>query len=125
MRFPSFWSSCRCAGLGVLVQGRYCGTFGGIRGEHWGGQVGSGGGCTACVGGVCVRGDWFPPVMSVAGKFLVFTHCFVGLLAGVDWFQCAFAWVVLWLAWALWGDLGCLLGSLCLVLSGMLAGTDG
>ena len=25
-----------------------------------------------------------------------------------------------WLAWALWGDLGCLLGSLCLVLCGRL-----
>ena len=35
-----------------------------------------------------------------------------------------------WLAWALWGDLGCLLGSLCLVLCvrllpSMLAGADG
>ena len=85
---------------------------------------------------VCGGGDWFPPVMSVADKFLVFTHCFVGLLAGGDWFQCAFALSV-WVVWLFcgWpelsgGNLGCFLGSLCLVLCGrllpsMLAGTDG
>ena len=33
-----------------------------IRGGHWGG-------CTACDGGVCVRGDWSPSVKSVADKF--------------------------------------------------------
>ena len=88
-----------------------------------------------CVGGGG-GGDWFPPVMSVADKFLVFTHCFVGLLAGEDWFQCAFALSV-WVVWLFcgWpelsgGNLGCFLGSLCFVLCGrllpsMLAGTDG
>ena len=80
------------------MQGRYGDTFGGIRGGHRGGQVGFGGGCTACAGGVCVSGDWFPPVMGVADKFLVFTHCFVRLFADGDWFQCAFALSV----WVLW-----------------------
>ena len=33
---------------------------------------------------VCVRGDWFPPVKCVAGKFMVFTHCLSGLwLVGI------------------------------------------
>ena len=42
------------------------------------------GGRTACAGGVCVRGDWFPPVKSVADKFLVFTHCLSGFwLVGI------------------------------------------
>ena len=53
---------------GASIQGRYDDTFLGIQGGHWGGY-------TACVGGVCMRGDWFPPVKSVADKFLVFTHC--------------------------------------------------
>ena len=61
---------------------------------------------------------------------------FVGLLASGDWFQCAFA-LSEWVVWLFrgWpglsgGDLGCPLGSLCLVLCGrllpsMLVGTDG
>ena len=60
------------------------------------------------LGGVCVCGDWFPPVKSLADKFLVFTHClFVGLLAGEDWFQRVLAFfgvggvAVPGLAWAL------------------------
>ena len=49
---PSFCSSCRCAGLGVLVQGRYGDTFGGIRGRYWGGVVGFGDGCAAIAEGI-------------------------------------------------------------------------
>ena len=49
----SLWSSCRCAGLGVLVQGRYGDTLGGIRGRHWGDRVGFRSGCTARL---CARG---------------------------------------------------------------------
>ena len=78
--------------VGVLVQGRYGDTFGGIRGGHWGGRVGFGGSCTACAGGgggVCVRGGWFPPVKSLADKFLVFTLCLSGFwLVGIG-FKCA------------------------------------
>ena len=44
-----------------------------------GGRVGFEGGCTACVGGVCVRGDWFQPVKSLADTFLVFTHFLSGI----------------------------------------------
>ena len=77
----------------------------------------------------------FPPVKSVADKFLVFAHC-LSASAGGDWFQCVFALSV-WVGWLFhgWprlsgGDLWCLLGSLCLVLCGrllpsMLPGTDG
>ena len=62
----------------MLVQGKYGDAFGDIRGGHWGGLVGFGSGCTACAGSVCVHGDSFPPVKSVADKFMVFTHCFSG-----------------------------------------------
>ena len=81
-----------------------------------------GGGCTACAGGVCVRGDWFPPVKSLADMFLVFTHCLSGFwLVGIGFsMRLRFAVWVVWLfrGWPglSGGDLGCLLGSLCLVL---------
>ena len=81
-------------------------------------RVGFGGGCTTCAGGVCVHGDWWQ--ISFWCSPIV---CQV--LAGGDWFQCAFALLV-WVVWLFrgWprlseGDLGCLLGSLCLVLCGM------
>ena len=51
-----------------------------------------------------MRGDWFPPVKSLADKFSTIV---VRLLAGGDWFQCALALfgaggvAVPWLAWAL------------------------
>ena len=36
------------------------------------------------LGGVYVRGNWFPPVKSLADKFLVFTHCLSGFwLVGI------------------------------------------
>ena len=77
---------------GVLF---FVGVFFAIRGLHWGG-------CTACDGGVCVRGDWSPPVKSVADKFLVFTHCLSGFwLVGIG-FSAHLRFLV-WLAWALWG----------------------
>ena len=75
-----------------------------------------------------VRGDWFPPVKSVADN-----HCLSSfLLVGIG-FSALSVWVV-WLfrGWPglSGGGLGCLLCSLCLVLCGrllpsMLAGTDG
>ena len=80
-----------------------------------------------CWGYLCTWG-WvstpgFPPVKSVADKFLVFAHC-LSASAGGDWFQSAFALSV-WVGWLFcdWpglsgGDLQCLLGSLCLVLMG-------
>ena len=58
--------------------------------------------------GAFVRGDWFPPVKSLAHKSGVHP-LFVRLLAGGDWFQCALAlfgvggMAVPWLAWTLWG----------------------
>ena len=58
----------------------------GIRVGHWGGRVGFRSGCTACAGGVCVRRDWFPPVKSLADKFLVFTPLFIRLLGAEDCF---------------------------------------
>ena len=42
-------------------------------------------------GGVCVRGDWLPPVKRLADKFADVHPLFVRLLAGGDWFQCALA----------------------------------
>ena len=104
----------------MLVQGKYGDTFGGIR-------VGA--------GSVWVRGDWFPPVKSVADKFLVFTHCLSGFwLMGIGFsvrlrFRCG------WCGCSVvgLGSLGVTLGVFlahCLVLCGrlllsVLAGTDG
>ena len=83
--------------------------------------VALGGGCTACDGGVCVRGDWSPPVKNVADKFLVFTHCLSGFwLVGIG-FSAHLRFLV-WVVWVVWlfcgwpGLSGCLLGLLCLVL---------
>ena len=98
-------------------------------------RVGFGDGRSTYAGGVCVRGDWFPPVKSVADSF----WCSPIICRIFDWWGlvsvcvCDFSVggvAVLWLAWALWGGLGCLLGSLWLVLCGrllpsMLTGTDG
>ena len=64
--------------VGDACTGQIGDTFGGIRGWHWGSRVGFGGGYTACSWGVCVHGDWFPPVKSVADMFSVFTHCLSG-----------------------------------------------
>ena len=76
--------------------------------------------------GVCVRGDWFPLVKSLADKFLVFIHCLSGFwLVGIG-----FSVRLRFLVWVVWlsrgwpglpgGDLGCHLSSLCLVLCGRL-----
>ena len=70
----------------------------GIRSGHWGGRVGFGGGCTACAGDVCVRGDWFLPVKSVADKFLVFTHCLSGFWLVWIGFSVRLRFSV-WVAW--------------------------
>ena len=48
---PSFWFSCRCAELGMLVQGRCGDTLGDIQGRHWGGQVGCGVAALPVLGG--------------------------------------------------------------------------
>ena len=66
--------------------------------------------------GVCVRGDWFPPVKSVADKFLVFTHCLSGFwLVGIGFsvrlrFGCGWCGCSVVGLCSLGGDLGCLLG---------------
>ena len=66
-----------------------------IWGGHWGG-------CTACDGGVCVRGDWSPPVKSVVDKFLVFTHCLSGFwLMGIG-FSAHLRFLV-WVVWLFYG----------------------
>ena len=66
-----------------------------IRGGHWGGF-------TACDGGVCVRGDWSPPVKSVADKFLVFTHYLSGFwLVGIG-FSAHLRFLV-WVVWLFYG----------------------
>ena len=85
------WSSYWCAGLGVLVQGRYGDTFGGIRGGHWDGRAGFGGGCTACARVfVCVGIGFHRSIVS--GRYVSGVHSlFVRLLAGGDWFRCALA----------------------------------
>ena len=49
--------------------------FGDIRDGRWGGRLALGEAVLSVLGSVCVRGDWFPPVMSLADKFLVFAHC--------------------------------------------------
>ena len=57
-------------------------------------------------GGVCVHGDWFLPVKSLADMF---HPLFVGLFASSEWFQQMLVLfsvggvAVPWLAWALWG----------------------
>ena len=71
---------------------------------------------------ICVRGDWFPPVKILADRFLVSTHCLSGFWLVEIGFRRALAFfgvggvAVPGLAWALWGDLGCLFGSLCFVM---------
>ena len=58
------------------------------------------------LGGVFVRGDWFPPVKGLADKFLVFTHCLSGFsLVGIGFsVRLRMGGVAApWLAWALWG----------------------
>ena len=108
--------------VGVLVRGRYGDTLEGIRGEHWGDRIGFGGGCTACAGGVCVHGNWFPSVKRLTDKFLVFTYCLSGFwLVGIS-----FSESLRFSVWVVWlfrgwpglsrGDLGCHLSLLCLVL---------
>ena len=78
------------------------------------------------LGGVCVRGDWFLQVMSLTDKFLEFTHSLSGIwLVGIGFsVRLRFSVWVVWLfrGWPglYGGDLGCLLGSLCLVLRGRL-----
>ena len=80
----------------------------------------------AVLEGVCVRRDWFPPVKSLADKFLACTHCLSGYwLVGIGFnVHLRFSVWVVWLfrAWPglSWGGLGCHLGSLCLVLCGRL-----
>ena len=87
--------------------------------------------------GVSVCGaDWFPLVMSVTDKFLVFTHYLWGFWLIRIGFSVRLRFSV-WVMWLFCGWLGlsgsvfgCLLASLCLVLRGrlllsMLAGTDG
>ena len=45
-----------------------------------------------------MRGDWFPPVKSVADKFLVFTHCLSGFwLVGIG-----FSVHLRFLVWVVW-----------------------
>ena len=101
----------RCAGLGVLVQGRYGDTLGGIRGRHWGDRVGFRGGCTVCAGGggcLCARG--LVSTGQKSGRYVSGAHpLFVGLLTGGNWFQRALTFsgvggvAVPGLACALWG----------------------
>ena len=92
----------------VLVQGRYGDAFGGIRGGHWGGRVGFGGGRTTCAGGVCVLGTdfhqsrvwqisfWCSPIVCRAfGWWGLVSVCISAFGVG--------GLAVPWLAWALWG----------------------
>ena len=125
MRSPHSGLLAGVLGWGWLVQGKYGDAFGAIRGGHW---RGFGGGCTACAGGVCVRGDWFPPVKSVADKswcspIVCRTFSWRGLVSlGMCAFRCG------WCGWCGWcgcsvvglGSLGCPLGSLCFMLCGRL-----
>ena len=70
------------------------------------------------MGGVCVRGDWFPLVKSLADTFLVFTQSLSGFwLVGIGFsVRLRFSVWVVWLfrGWPglFGGDLGCLLCSL-------------
>ena len=84
------------------------------------------------MGGVCVRGDWSPPVKSVTDKFLVFTHCLSGFwLVGIGF--CAHLRFLVWVMWLFYGWSGLSGVSSwftvsCVVweaLLSMLAGTDG
>ena len=51
-----------------------------------------------------MRGDWSPPVKSVADKFMVFTHCLSGFwLVGIG-----FSAHLHFLVWVVWLFCGCL-----------------
>ena len=66
----------------MLVQSGYGDTLRGIRGWHGAGWVGFGVAALSVLGGVYVRGDRFSLFKILTGKLLVFTHLFLGLLAG-------------------------------------------
>ena len=102
MGSPHQWSSCRCAGLGCLYRADTV-----IPLRAFGVDTGVALHCL-CWGCLCAWG--LVSASQECGRYVSGVHpLFVGLLAGGDWFQCAFALfgvggvAVLWLAWALWG----------------------
>ena len=83
-------------------------TLGNIRGRHLGGWVRFETAALPLLGGVCVRGDWFPPVKILADKFLVSSIVcrafgWWRLVSACAAFHCVGGVAVPGLTWALWG----------------------